>query len=52
MTTVTVFGATGQQGGSVVRALSQSGKFNIRAITRNPDSDKDKPLASIKSIRV
>jgi uncharacterized protein YbjT (DUF2867 family) len=34
---IAVTGATGQQGGGVVRALQASGKFRVRALTRNPD---------------
>src|SRR6185369_1393153 len=34
---IAVIGATGQQGGGVVRALQASGQFNVRALTRNPD---------------
>jgi uncharacterized protein YbjT (DUF2867 family) len=41
---ILVFGATGQQGGAVVRALFGSG-FVIRAVTRDPDSQKAKALA-------
>mmetsp|Transcript_27340 Transcript_27340/g.58495 ORF Transcript_27340/g.58495 Transcript_27340/m.58495 type:complete len:319 (+) Transcript_27340:125-1081(+) len=49
---IAVMGATGFQGGSVVEALlSVSDKFAIRAITRNPDSDKAKALAE-KGIEV
>ncbi len=33
---IAVIGATGQQGGAVVRALQASGQFKIRALTRNP----------------
>ena len=33
---IAVIGATGQQGGSVVRALQAQGQLNVRALTRNP----------------
>lgn len=33
---IAVVGATGQQGGAVVRALQRQGKFKVRALTRNP----------------
>jgi uncharacterized protein YbjT (DUF2867 family) len=33
---IAVVGATGQQGGAVVRALQSNGQFKVRALTRNP----------------
>jgi len=33
---IAVIGATGQQGGSVVRALQAQGQFKVRAVTRHP----------------
>ena len=33
---IAVVGATGQQGGALVRALRASGQFRVRALTRNP----------------
>jgi uncharacterized protein YbjT (DUF2867 family) len=35
-TLIAVVGATGQQGGAVVRALQANGQFKVRALTRNP----------------
>ncbi len=34
---IAVIGATGQQGGAVVRALPASGQFKVRALSRNPE---------------
>ena len=34
--TIAVIGASGQQGGAVVRALQADGKFKVRALTRDP----------------
>jgi uncharacterized protein YbjT (DUF2867 family) len=34
---IAVVGATGQQGGAVVRALQAGGQFKVRALTRHPD---------------
>ncbi|HEV7329612.1 MAG TPA: NmrA/HSCARG family protein [Flavisolibacter sp.] len=44
---ITVFGATGAQGGSLVQAIlkDQNADFAVRAVTRDPDSDKAKALA-------
>jgi uncharacterized protein YbjT (DUF2867 family) len=33
---IAVVGATGQQGGAVVRALQADGQYKVRALTRNP----------------
>src|SRR6266481_379325 len=38
---IAVIGATGQQGGGVVRALQASGEFKVRALTRNPDKHRE-----------
>jgi uncharacterized protein YbjT (DUF2867 family) len=38
---VAVIGATGQQGGGVVRALQANGQFKVRALTRNPDKHRE-----------
>src|SRR3981081_2778266 len=51
---IAVIGATGQQGGGVLRALQARGQFKVRALTRNPgkyrelaeevvEADLDKP---------
>lgn len=44
---IVVFGATGQQGGSVSRALLKKGGYKVRGVTRNPDSDAAKKLKEI-----
>lgn len=46
---IAVVGATGAQGGGLVRAIlaDKSGEFAVRAITRNPKSDKAKALAEL-----
>lgn len=43
---IAVLGATGAQGGGVVRAITKdpNSHFAIRAITRNPDSDRAKGI--------
>ena len=38
---IAVIGATGQQGGGVVRALQAGGQFEVRALSRNPDKHRD-----------
>jgi uncharacterized protein YbjT (DUF2867 family) len=45
---IAVIGATGAQGNGLVRAIlaDTSGQFAVRAITRNPASDKAKALAA------
>jgi uncharacterized protein YbjT (DUF2867 family) len=44
-----VFGATGAQGGGLVRAIQAdaNGPFRARALTRDPNSDKAKALAAL-----
>lgn len=42
--TVLVFGATGQQGGSVANALRDAG-WHVRALVRDPSSEKARALA-------
>src|SRR5207253_73262 len=37
---IAVIGATGHQGGAVVRALLTSGAFKVRALTRNPNKHR------------
>ncbi len=46
---IAVFGATGAQGGGLVRAIAAdvNGPFTARAITRDPNSDKSKALAAL-----
>jgi uncharacterized protein YbjT (DUF2867 family) len=45
---IVVFGATGAQGGGLANAIlnDKDSDFSVRAVTRNPDSDKAKELAS------
>src|SRR5436190_16264459 len=38
---IAVIGATGQQGGGVVRALQACGQFKVRALTRDPDKHRE-----------
>ena len=43
---LTVIGATGKQGASVVNAALQDGTYKVRAITRNINSEKAKAFAA------
>jgi uncharacterized protein YbjT (DUF2867 family) len=38
---IAVVGATGHQGGAIVRALQASGEFKVRALTRNPAKHRE-----------
>jgi len=49
---IAVFGATGQQGGSVLRSLSKNGNFQLKAVTRSAKSSKAKELATMKNVTV
>jgi uncharacterized protein YbjT (DUF2867 family) len=44
---VTVFGATGRQGGATARALLASGRWRVRATTRQPESG---PALALKQL--
>jgi uncharacterized protein YbjT (DUF2867 family) len=46
---ITVFGATGSQGGGLVRAIlaDKNSEFSVRAVTRDLQSDKAKALATL-----
>ncbi|KAE8350015.1 hypothetical protein BDV28DRAFT_49572 [Aspergillus coremiiformis] len=43
---ITIFGGTGNQGGSVAYSLLQNLDFRVRVITRNPQSDASRKLAA------
>ena len=47
--TIVVFGATGAQGGGLARAIlnDKNSEFAVRAVTRDPNSDKAKALAAM-----
>ncbi|MEP7058650.1 MAG: NmrA/HSCARG family protein [Caldimonas sp.] len=46
---ITIFGATGAQGGGLARAILSRNKpdYRVRAVTRKPDSDAARELASL-----
>lgn len=50
--TITVLGALGGQGGSVVNSLVKDGAFQIRAVTSNVESDAAKALGQTKNVQV
>ncbi|KAM5370577.1 hypothetical protein ACJZ2D_008403 [Fusarium nematophilum] len=45
MSIVTVIGATGTQGGSVIRQLLKNPNWKVRGVTRNPDGEKAQSLS-------
>jgi len=45
--TVLVTGATGKQGGSTLRHLAERGGFQLRALTRKPDSEGARAAAAL-----
>ena len=49
---IAVFGATGQQGSSVLRALLKNGSYHVKAITRNANSEKAKQLSNLANCTV
>jgi uncharacterized protein YbjT (DUF2867 family) len=46
---IAVVGATGAQGGGLARAIlaDSSGEFSVRAVTRDPSSEKARELAAL-----
>ncbi|CAE6474051.1 unnamed protein product [Rhizoctonia solani] len=52
MKVVLVAGATGQQGGSVIRALAESEDYLCLALTRNPKSSKAQKLKHLKNVKL
>ena len=49
---IAVFGATGAQGGAVLRALLATSDYSVRAVTRNPNSEKAKALAELDGVEM
>jgi len=46
LSVIAVVGATGAQGGGVVDALLSGGRFAVRALTRNPKSERAQAMAA------
>jgi uncharacterized protein YbjT (DUF2867 family) len=46
---IAVIGATGHQGGAVLRALQAGGQFQVRALTRNPGKHRDLALEVVEA---
>ncbi|KAF7597141.1 hypothetical protein BBP40_009479 [Aspergillus hancockii] len=44
---ITIYGATGNQGGGVARSLLKNPCFQVRALTRNPNSPASQELAGL-----
>ncbi|KAJ6626353.1 hypothetical protein B0H10DRAFT_2429932 [Mycena sp. CBHHK59/15] len=51
MPIITIFGATGTQGSSVLNAVLADGKYTARPVTRNPESESSKALIA-KGVKV
>ena len=49
---IAVFGATGAQGSSVLKSLTNSDDYKVKAITRNANTDKAKLLAKLKNVTI
>ncbi|KAF9775439.1 hypothetical protein IL306_006454 [Fusarium sp. DS 682] len=49
---ILVIGGTGAQGSPVVKALSETGRYNIRVLTRNTASDKARELAELPNVEL
>src|SRR5580765_5851461 len=44
---ILITGATGKQGGATLRHLAKQGGFKLRAMTRKPESDAGRAIASL-----
>ncbi|KAK7887296.1 hypothetical protein LTR67_009716 [Exophiala xenobiotica] len=47
---IAVLGATGVQGGAVVRYLSTQPEYEVRGLTRDPDGKAAKKLAQLPNV--